>query len=145
MVVAKVGKSKQKKVMHYSVGAIIKYGNRYLLISRKNPPLGYAGVAGHVLENETPEEALARVVKERVGMRVQKAEQLFEEELDWNWCNQDVDIHYWNLYRCEVAGEPRKGLKDIKTIDWYSPEDIQTLQLEKVWKYWFEKLNVIKP
>lgn len=143
MAVAKVGKSKQKKVMHYSVGAVIKYGNKYLLISRRNPPLGYASVSGHVLENETSEEAIARVVKDRAGLSVTKAEKLFEEELDWNWCTQDVDVHYWTVFRCDVSGEPRKGLKDTKTIDWYNPEEIKTLQMEKVWKYWFEQMGVL--
>ena len=43
--------------MHFSVGAVIESGGKYLLIDRDMEPLGFAGIAGHVDEGETPEKA----------------------------------------------------------------------------------------
>lgn len=53
------------KVHHYSVGALIELNGKYLLIDRAIPPLGFAGVAGHIDEGEAPEHALAREVEGR--------------------------------------------------------------------------------
>ncbi len=46
--------------MHFSVGAVIEVGGKYLLIDRDMEPFGFAGIAGHIDEGETPEEALFR-------------------------------------------------------------------------------------
>ena len=39
----KQGKSEEGMAMHYSVGALIKKDDEYLLIDRVKPPLGFAG------------------------------------------------------------------------------------------------------
>ena len=54
----KQGKSKDGKLMHYSVGALIKKDGKYLLIDRVKPPLGFAGIAGHIDEGEDEIKAL---------------------------------------------------------------------------------------
>lgn len=53
--------------VHASVGAVIVRGRQYLLIDRATPPLGLASVAGHIDENEKPEQALVREVQEESG------------------------------------------------------------------------------
>lgn len=42
--------------MHYSAGALIRRGDKYLLIDRAKPPFERAGVAGHIDEGESPEK-----------------------------------------------------------------------------------------
>lgn len=143
MEVPKVGKSKQGKVMHYSVGAVIKKDNKYLLIDRKIPPFGFAGLAGHIDEGENEIQALFREVEEESGLKIKKYELLFEEELDWNWCSYGIGIHYWYLFECEVSGILKLNPKEMKSIDWYSSEEIKKLKLEPVWEYWFKKMKVI--
>ncbi len=138
----KEGISSHKKLMHYSVGAVIKRNNKYLLIDRANPPFGFAGLAGHIDEDETPEEALIREVKEESGLDVKRYDLLFEEELDWNWCSYGVKVHYWYLYKCEVYGSIKKS-EEAKTINWYTQEQIKKLKLEPVWEYWFKKLGIL--
>ncbi|MBI5358165.1 NUDIX domain-containing protein [Candidatus Amesbacteria bacterium] len=64
MPVEKRATTPEGKLMHYSVGALIKRSDKYLLIDRAIPPFGFAGIAGHIDENETPLQALAREVKE---------------------------------------------------------------------------------
>ena len=72
--------------MHFSVGALIERDGKYLLIERAVPPLGFAGVAGHVDEGEDERHAIMREVKEEIGFDVHDPKLLLEEELDWNWC-----------------------------------------------------------
>lgn len=129
--------------MHYSVGALIKQGGKYLLIDRVKPPLGFAGLAGHVDEDETPEQALKREVEEESALKVEKYKLLFEEELDWNWCSKNMNVHYWYLYDCEVSGAMKQNFAETKSIGWYTRNDIRQLKLEPVWEYWFKKLNIL--
>ena len=129
--------------MHYSVGAIIKKGDKYLLIDRVKPPYGFAGLAGHVDEGENPVDALIREVNEEGNLKVVKHSLLFEEELDWNFCSKGINVHYWNLFECEVIGDVETNAAEAKSMGWYSREEIKKLKLEPVWEYWFEKLNII--
>ncbi len=144
MAIPKTGKSKNGQPMHYSVGALIKKGDRYLLIDRAILPFGFAGLAGHVDEGEIPRESLKREVKEESGLDVGKCKLLFEEELDWNWCSTGMQIHYWYLYECEVTGKMKRSFEETKSIGWYTADEIKELTLEPAWKYWFEKLGIIE-
>jgi len=139
----KQGTSKKGLPMHYSVGALIKKDNKYLLIDRKISPYGFAGPAGHIDEGEFPEESIIREVKEETGLKVVKHSLIFEEEINWNWCSKGVKIHYWYLFKCETSGEIKRNMRETKLIGLFSESEIKNLKLEPVWKYWFEKLKVI--
>jgi len=131
------------KPMHYSVGAIIKKENKYLLIDRAVPPPGFAGVAGHVDENETDEQALKREVKEESNLDVTHCTLLLEEEVEDNPCVLNCTVHHWKVFKCITKGEVHKN-NESKLIGWFTPAQIQNLNLEPVWKYWFQKLNIIE-
>lgn len=139
----KEGVATNGEQMHYSEGAMVQKDGNYLLIDRAVPPLGFAGVAGHVDENEDPEQSLLREVEEEVGLKITDRKLLFEEELDWNWCSKGVDIHYWYLFGCTVIGELKRSERETKSAGWYTPEEIKGLTLEPVWDYWFKKMKII--
>jgi len=146
----KVGEASDGRPMHFSVGALIERNGLYLLIDRKYPPYGFAGVAGHVDEGEDEEEALCREVCEESGFKIERRRLLIAEEVDWNWCHKYVGdnkdgagVHYWFLFSCEVSGEIKQNKGETKSIGWYTAEQIQKLNLEPVWRYWFEKLGII--
>ena len=143
MSIFKQGKSKDGKLMHYSVGALIKKDGKYLLIDRVKPPLGFAGLAGHIDEGEDKIQALKREVEEESGVKIDNYKLLFKEELDWNWCSKEVDIHYWYLFECNVSGEIEQNYIETKSIGWYTVNEIKELKLEPVWEYWFKKLKII--
>lgn len=132
------------KVIHFSVGAVIvnKVGE-ILLVDRKWPPPGFAGVAGHVDEGDSPEEAIIREVLEESGLTATKTELLYEEFIEWNYCNSGVTGHHWYLYKVTTTGEPAPQLDEVKSIGWYSKERLSELKLEEVWQYWFRKLGYI--
>ena len=139
----KQGKSKDGKLMHYSVGALIKKDGKYLLIDRVKPPLGFAGIAGHIDEGEDEIKALKREVEEESGFKIENYKILFKEELDWNWCSKGVDVHYWYLFECDALGEMKQNFIETKSIGWYTVDEIKELKLEPVWEYWFKKLKLI--
>ena len=143
MAIAKLGRSKVNQPMHYSVGAIIKRGNKYLLIDRNIRPFGYACIAGHVDKGESAIRALIREVKEESGLKVVKHKMLCKEELDWNWCSRGIKVHYWCLFNCKVAGRVNQNFVETKNIGWYAPAQIKKLLLEPVWAYWFKKLKIL--
>ncbi|MDD2758035.1 MAG: NUDIX domain-containing protein [Patescibacteria group bacterium] len=140
---AKSGKSKEGHLMHYSSSAIIKRDGKILMIDRTIAPLGFACPAGHLEEGETPDEALYREVEEETGLKIKKCKFLIEEEVDGNICSRGVAVHYWYVYECECAGEPKLFPAEEKSIGWYTPEQIKTMTLEPVWDYWLKKFKVI--
>ncbi len=129
--------------MHYSVGALIKEKDKYLLIDRKKPPLGFAGIAGHIDQGENAIEALKREVREESGLKIKNCKLLFKEGLNWNWCSKGAKTHYWYLFECEAEGKPRLDKSEAKSIQWYTRDEIKKLKLEPVWRYWFKKLKII--
>lgn len=140
----RLGSSSDGKPMHYSVGALIKRNEKYLLIDRALPPYGWAGVAGHLGDGEHPDDAIIRKVKEEVGLDVIRSKILFKEEVDWNTCREGVDCHYWYLYSCETKGDILISPEGVKSYAWVSKKKIADLKLEPVWNYWFQKLRIIQ-
>jgi ADP-ribose pyrophosphatase YjhB (NUDIX family) len=140
---AKEGISSKGKKMHYSVGALIKKDNKYLLMDRNTYPFGYAPSAGHVDEGEAPEIAVVREVKEEVGLEVTNFKLLFEEEREGNICSKGAKIHYWYVYKCDVKGELHRNLRETKSVGWFSAEEIAKLKLEPTWEYFFKKLEIL--
>jgi len=131
--------------MHYSVGAIIKRDDKYLLMDRKNPPFGFACPAGHVDEGENPEKSLVREVKEETSLKVTKYKLIDEGEFSHEDepCRRGIGAHYWYIFECEVTGKLMKDEREAKTMNWYSVNEIKKMRLEHVWKNWFKKLNII--
>ncbi len=115
-----------------------------MLIDRTNPPFGFAGVGGHIDEGENPEEAIKREVEEESGLKVNSFKQIGEEEILWNFCKSGTPAHYWKLYKCDTEGEIKGQAEEMKSISWYTKEEMEKLSLEPVWRYWFEKIGIIE-
>ncbi len=81
-----------------SVGAVIMRNGRYLLVERKNPPLGFAGVAGHVEDGQPAEDALRAEVAEESGLRIVSFQELFEEFLSFDQCRHHRQGHFWTVF-----------------------------------------------
>ena len=131
------------EAVHFSVGAIIRSGDKYLLIDRAVEPLGFAGIAGHVDEGETPEQALQREIAEESGLKLLGHKLLIERVILGNRCRRGVNTHHWYVYACETGGEPVRAEREVKSMDWYSADQIKDLQLEPVWAEWFKELKII--
>ena len=113
------------------------------MIDRAVPPMGFAGIAGHVDVGESELDAVRREIKEESGLEFSNPKLLFSEELDWNWCSKGITVHRWYLFAGDIFGEIKQNVGETRSIGWYSPEEIQKLNLEPVWEYWFKKLKMI--
>lgn len=138
----KLSKSSDGVPMHFSVGALIERNGKYLLIERAKPPLGFAVVAGHVDEGESPEAALAREVKEESGLDLESSSLILEGELD-DTCRHNITVHYWYLYKCTTKGEITANEKETLSIGWYTKEEMQGLKFEPACDFWLRKIKLI--
>ncbi len=129
--------------IHYSVGIFIERLGKFLLIDRAKPPLGFACVAGHVDNNETPDEAIVREVKEEIGLTLTKFKAVEENFFGWNECRRGIKGHYFYVYKGEANGKIVHNQNETKSIAWYTVAEIKKLNLEPVWNYWFKKLGII--
>ena len=132
---------KDGKPTHYTVGAIIKKDEKYLLIHHK--VYGYACVAGHIDEGEEPAQALVREVREESGLTVEDHQLVIDEFVPWNWCTKGVTGHHCYVYDCAVSGEVKQDTVETTSIGWYTLEEIRQLPLEPVWDMWFKKLVIL--
>lgn len=144
MAIPKQGTATNGQIQHYSVGAVIQQEERYLLIDRMKPPLGYAGIAGHIDAGEDTLKALAREVREESGLRVITAGLVLQEEVHNNTCSKGISVHQWFVYRCTVAGELIHNPRETKSIGWYTVQELGQLPLEPVWRHWFTTLKILK-
>lgn len=131
-------------LVHFSVGAVIKRGNKYLLIDRANPPYGFAGIAGHIDEGENPIEALRREIFEESGLTLTRCKLMFEEVIEDNQCAKGVNTHHWYVFKSNVVGKVARNIRETKSIGLYTLNEIKKINLEPVWHYWFKKMNVIE-
>jgi ADP-ribose pyrophosphatase YjhB (NUDIX family) len=141
------------KITHFSVGAIIKNDKgEYLLIDRLKPPFGFACPAGHIDEGELSHKSVIREVEEETGLKIDSLKYLNKydyrcyDDIPMETCSRGVSVHNWALYEVTVTSYDDIILKkdEVKSIGWYSPEQIQGLQLETVWNHFFKKLGIIK-
>lgn len=130
--------------MHKSVGALIRNGDEILMMDRVNPPFGWACSAGHIEENEKPEEALIRETKEELGIDVLEYKLLIHEFVEWNECKKGVKGHDWYVFEVlKWEGELKEKDKEAKIIKWLNVKELKNLNIEKVWQLWFKKLKII--
>ncbi len=135
--------SSNGQIIHYGVGAVIERDGEYLLIDRAIEPSGHGCISGHINEGESPEEALIREVKEEAGLKVTDYELILERKIKNRGCSRGRIPHYCYIFKCEVNGDIRKNPEEVKSIRWYSKEDIKKLKLEPLWKFFFKKIGII--
>ena len=135
-----------------SVGGIYEKNGRILMIYRKYEPHGWACPAGHIEEGDSVEYTLIKEFDEEVGLEVVGMEQLASENVSWNNCHRSEEAgHEWWVFKAFCAGRVKVGEEETivdpkngKRWGWFTREEIQELDLEPVWRYWFEKLGYIK-
>lgn len=130
------------KLKHFSVGALIKKGNKLLLIDRKKKPFGWAGPAGHVDEGELPKQALIREIKEEINLKVKSLKLIYHKNLKFG-CRRNATYHEWFLYEVKVSGNLKIEKSEAKRYRWYKKEELSKIKLEAVWKKMLKDINII--
>ena len=132
------------RIVHYGVGAVIKKDGKYLLIDRAEEPYGFACITGHLRRGESPEDALAREVKEEVNLEVLSYKLMFERMINNRECKSGKALHYCYIFEACVKSNGKIEPNDeVKSADWYFEKDIKNLKLEPLWKFFFKKIGVI--
>src|SRR3989344_90684 len=110
-----------------SVGVIIRHGNSLLLIKRKNFPVSFAFVAGH-LDGDTFEDAAKKEALEEVRIAISELKELWGGTL-MNPCKRDDGRgHEWKVFEAaKWDGTPQAG-SDAKETFWASPEELGALR-----------------
>lgn len=109
-----------------TVRAIIKKGNRYLLVQRAEGDIGggyWQFVGGHT-DNQTPIDAVKREVKEEVGLTVTKVKGAFSF----------VSPHHGKTTRyffVSAKGKLRLQESEIQDAKYFTKEQLRKLPLSK--------------
>jgi ADP-ribose pyrophosphatase YjhB (NUDIX family) len=136
-------KTKDGKIRHYSVGALIKRKDKFLLFERKRSPFGFTVVAGHLEKGEDPIHAMKREIKEESGLAATGLRLVFEGDIKGDLCSKGAPIHYWRLYSCKVKGRVKTSSEAIKKPEWFTKEEIKRLPLTYATGYLFKKVGIV--
>jgi 8-oxo-dGTP diphosphatase len=102
------------------VAAVVERGGRFL-ITRRRPGTHLAGLwefpGGKTAPGESGPDALARELREELGVRVSAADLV--ETIEWRYPGQEVRIHF---YRCALDGEP--AALEGQELAWVAPADL---------------------
>ncbi|MDP4012968.1 MAG: NUDIX hydrolase [Candidatus Nanoarchaeia archaeon] len=131
------------KIKHFSVGALIKKDNKFLLIDRKKVPYGWAPPAGHIDEGETSIQALKREVKEEANLKV-KSFKLIKKFNNLKFgCRRIGSYHEIYVYSCKWSGNLKIEKSEAKRYKWYKKEELSKIKLEAVWKKILKELKIL--
>ncbi|RKY58308.1 MAG: NUDIX hydrolase [Candidatus Latescibacterota bacterium] len=103
-----------------TVDVIIEVGDKVVLISRKNPPYGWAIPGGFVDYGESLEEAAVREAREETGLEVKLLEQFY------TYSDPERDPRHHTITTVYIAkgeGIP-KGLDDAREAGLFSEDGL---------------------
>ena len=131
------------ELLHYSVGAVIEWNRKILLLHRRLFPFCHTIVAGHWdLDDETPEAAVAREIAGEVGIEIRPDKPVSVETLE-EPCRRGADFHEWRWYRATINRNTATLSDEADIIGWYAPDEIKGLDLTIPTEYFQEKLGII--
>jgi len=133
---------------HQSVGIIIKKNEKMLLVDRKKFPYYWASLAGHIEDDELPNAAARREVKEEVVLKIRGLVPLLNKKRFNNPCHRGSTFHYWWVYLADCTGKVRIRKKEVKRFGWFTKEEIKQMiakkKIEPVWVKIFQKTKAFK-
>lgn len=115
-----------------SVGALILYDERILIVKRASPPsIGKWSIPGGVIEiGETAEEAVRREVREEVGIDIQDVELLDIYDSITRDENGRVRYHYLIVeYLARPSSLEIKHSEEVLEYRWVTLEEITRLDV----------------
>jgi ADP-ribose pyrophosphatase YjhB (NUDIX family) len=127
---------------HFAIGAIIKKGDKYLLIDRKKAPFGWAVPAGHIDQSETEKQTLKREIKEEVNLNINSSKLIFHDTLKFG-CTRIGSYHELFVYSCKTSGNIKIQKSEVKKYGWFTEKQIKDMKMEPIWNHVFKKLNIL--
>jgi len=122
-----------------SVGVIIRDNDTFAVIERKNFPVAYAFVAGH-LDGDICEDAARKEANEEVGIRIDSLEKKLQEKY-FNSCKREGGSwHEWCVYEATQWSGTLRAASDAATAQFMTLDELE--KLEKRTEYISEKLGI---
>lgn len=138
-----VMKSGKNGIKHVTVGALIERDGKYLLAKRRTYPYRFSFPAGHLEYGETPLRAVKREIFEEIGMKLEKAQLIFHDDIVGNKCRAGANTHEWFFYKAECNGLPIVN-SELEYANWYSIEEIEKLDLGFATRILLENIGLLK-
>lgn len=110
-----------------SVGVLVKYDGRVLIIERKKFPAGFALPAGH-LDGDSFLDGARRELKEETGVDTGELKLILEDDLP-NPCRRQGGTHHqWQIFGTTAFSEDLKRSEDeTKSAEWAKKERLENL------------------
>jgi 8-oxo-dGTP pyrophosphatase MutT (NUDIX family) len=130
---------KAKTCDNKSVGQIIKKGDAFVVIERRNYPQAYALVAGHC-DGESFGDAAIKEAREEANITIEENEPVWQGRID-NPCKREGgSFHDWLIFEAKKWSGELKAGDDAKRFFLCSPEELGKLAART--EYFAEKYGV---
>ena len=131
---------------HFSVGALIRDGAKFLIIKRRVWPYKYGLPAGHVDVGESREQALVREVGEELGVTPFDVQMLaHESNLVGDKCRKGADVHDWTLFGCAADNSAIVNNSDeAERLLWVSSHEADRLDFAFASGHMLRRVGLIK-
>lgn len=126
--------SEQDKTRHFCATAFIIDNNRVLLVNHKKLKM-WLPIGGHIEENELPDKAVVREVKEETGLDVEIIGEKFPNfdlaeilQRPFVVALQNINNEHQHIdlqYICRIKGS--KNLSGTEECKWFTSEEIEKL------------------
>jgi 8-oxo-dGTP pyrophosphatase MutT (NUDIX family) len=131
------------RLVHESVGAMVRRRSKILLFHRRRFPIGWTIPAGHLELDTEPEDEMRREVFEEVGLDVRRSHRLWEETPLLNdRCRRGADLHRWHLFEVEAEGEVALN-EEGDDYRWFDESELSALSLIPPVRTVFRKLGFL--
>ncbi len=127
--------------MKQAVAAIIRQDDKILLCKRSlqaaNQQGKWENAGGKVEENETPEEAIVREIKEELGVDFTIDKRVYEDEFE-----SEDDIYQVIIFSGSIVGVP-KAMIEIETseVKWFEMSELENVDLATYTRKDFERFG----
>jgi len=128
-------------IKHVTVAAMIKQGDKILLVNRRNFPFGLCFPCGHMEHGETPSKAIKREVMEELGYNIRSKKLIFHETV-LDQCKSGGDLHEWYLYDCKISGQMVLSSETNET-NWINIKDLADSDIVPPARIVLSKLRLI--
>ena len=135
-----------------AAGMIVHCQRKILMVDRRVGTLGRACPAGHLDNGETAARCATRELFEETGLLLHlpmNCRPVLHVNVLGNGCGRGAEDHEWSVFRAELGPtafpyvELREPTKHCG-IGWFTPAELEGMEVEPVWRLFLQELRIIK-